>query len=129
MRLKISPAPGLALLDTELDLVIALYEERSPEIFLHDGTAQPDRHFLLGMAQTIVVAVEESDKDSVLFLESGAAELEKSGELRILDSNLLIVRSIDGRFSAIVFRDPHQARRLARRAERWFTGTVRLDIP
>jgi hypothetical protein len=129
MRLKISPKPGLALLDTELDLVIALYEERNPEILLHDGIAHPDRHFLLGMAQTIVVAVEESDKDSVLFLESGAAELEKSGELRILDSNLLIVRSIDGRFSAIAFGDPHQARRLARRAERWFTGTVRLDIP
>ncbi|AFM25242.1 hypothetical protein [Desulfomonile tiedjei] len=129
MRLTISPNPDFALLDMELDLVIALYEERSPEIFLQSGTPRPDRHFLLGMAQTIVVAVEESDKDSVLFLESGAAELQDSGELRTLHSSLLIVRSIEGRFSAIVFGDPRQARRLARRAERWFTGTVRLDIP
>lgn len=129
MRLKISPKPDFTLLDVELDLVIALYEEKPPEVFLQSGTPRPDRHYLLGMAQTIVVAVEESDKESVIFLESGEAELQESGEARILDSNLLIVRSIEGRFSAVVFGDPHQARRLARRAERWFTGTIRLDIP
>jgi hypothetical protein len=129
MRLLINPSHELELFDSDLELVICVREETPPEVFLEDGKPRPDRHMLLGIMQTIVIAVEELDRTFVEFAGDCALELIKDGEIRGIDAGLVIVRSVDGGFGAIAIGDPRNARRLARRAERWFTGTIRLDIP
>jgi hypothetical protein len=129
MRLLTEPAAQSPLFDSELELVICLREESPPEIFLQDGMPRPDRHMLLGMIQTIVVAAEEMDSASVAFVDSCSTRLERGDEMSILHSDLIIIRAIDGRFGALAIGDKRSVRRLARRAERWFTGTIRLDVP
>jgi hypothetical protein len=129
MRLLINPSHELELFDSDMELVICVREENPPEVFLEDGKPRPDRHMLLGIMQTIVIAVEEIDRTFVEFARDCSLELIKDGEIRGIDAGLVIVRSVDGGFGAIAIGDPRNARRLARRAERWFTGTIRLDIP
>lgn len=129
MRLFTEPAAQSPLLDEKLELVICLREDSPPEVFLEDGMPRPDRHMLLGMIQTIVVALEEMDSESVAFVDSCSTRLERNGEVAILDSDLIIVRSVCGTFGALAIGDRRSGRRLARRAERWFTGTIRLDVP
>ncbi|MBI5250806.1 MAG: hypothetical protein HY912_15050 [Desulfomonile tiedjei] len=129
MRLLVDPLPKLGLFDSELELVVCIREDTPPEVFLMDGKPRPDRHLLLGIMQMIVVAVEEMDRTSLEFTDSCSIRLERNGEKRDIDSHLTVVRSVDGRFGALAIGDPRQVRRLARQAERWFTGTIRLDIP
>ena len=129
MKLLVSPLPQLQLFGSELELVICLREDSPPEVFLEEKKPRPDRHMLLGMMQTIVMAVEEMDPTFVEFAENCSLRLVRNGEERGIDSGLTIVRSVDGRYGAIAEGDPKQVRRLARRAERWFTGAIRLDIP
>jgi hypothetical protein len=129
MKLLVSPLPQLQLFGSELELVICLHEDSSPEVFLEDKKPRPDRHMLLGMMQTIVMAIEEMDPTFVEFAENFSLRLVRNGEERDIDSGLTIVRSVDGRYGALAEGDARQVRRLARRAERWFTGAIRLDIP
>ncbi len=129
MRLLVEPSAQSPLFDSELELVICLREDGPPEIFLEDGMPRPDRHMLLGMIQTIVVSLEEMDAASVAFVESCSTRLERGREVSILHSELIIIRSVDGMFGALAIGDKRSGRRLARRAERWFTGTIRLDVP
>lgn len=128
MKLHVAP-PQLSFFNTELELVICIREDVPPEIFWEDEKPRPDRHLLLGMMQTIVLAVEEADRTSVAFSDNCSLQLEKNDETKDLDSALTVVRSEDGRFGALAIGDQHYIRRLAKRAERWFTGTIRLDIP
>jgi hypothetical protein len=129
MRLLADPSPQLQLLNSDLELVICIREESPPEVFVEEGKPKPDRHMLLGIMQTIVIAVEEMDRTFVEFSDDCSLKLAMNGEIREIDAELTIVRSVDGSFGAIVRGGARQARKLARRGERWFTGTIRLDIP
>lgn len=100
-----------------------------PEVFVRDGLPRPDRHLLLGLVQAVSMAVEERDPESVVFIESCSIRMERAGLLKELGSSLVIVRAEDGGIGVLAVGDPADARRRARRAVRWFTGTIRLDVP
>lgn len=129
MKLNISPNPPNPFFGDELDIVILIGEDRLPEVFPGEDQPRPDRHLLLGLVQAVSMAIGERDPESVVFLDDGSVQLDRSGESTDVAAGLVIAKSGCGRFAALVLGDPTAAGRLARQAVRWFTGTVRLDIP
>ncbi len=129
MKLFIDPPPPVTVFDKELDLVISASEQGPPEVFVKEGSAQPDRHFLLGVVQAVAMAVEEADHEFTAFMEADSLTLENGGSVKALSNGLIIVRSEDGTLGGLAVPDPRLARRLAREVVRWFTGSIRLDIP
>jgi hypothetical protein len=131
MKIHVQPLPSLPVFSEDLQFVIHVGDGDAsvPELFLEDGLPRPDRHLLVGMAQSILMALEEADPETVAFLDSCAIRLDRSGETKPLDRGLIVVRSTTGKFGALVTATPREARRLARKAVRWFTGAIRLDIP
>ena len=129
MKLHIDPPLALDLLGQDLDLVICVTETTLPVVYTAENSANPDRHFLLGVVQTALIAVEELDPETVAFINSSALTLEKSDELIPLNCQLIIIRSNTGGFAVLTRTDQSLARRLIREAARRFTGLIRLDIP
>lgn len=129
MRLLIDPLPSLPLFLLDAELVIRFAEDLPPEVYIEEGHPRPDRHLLLGIAQSVLVAVEEMDPESVELIGTCAIKLDRANEIKELGAGLVIVRVRDGGFGALVVGDSQLALRLARQAVRWFTGTIRLDIP
>lgn len=129
MRLLIDPSPSLAVFSRDLQTVISVEDEKPPEVFVPEDVPRPDRHLLLGLVQAISVAVEERDPESVVFMESCSIRLEKSGHVKDLKASLVVVRGEEGGMAALAVGVPAQARRTARKLVRWFTGTIRLDVP
>ncbi len=129
MRLRIDPPPPLEIFNQRLDLVICTKGGALPEVYTSENSPKPDRHFLLGIVQTALVAIEEADPESVVFMDTNSLTLETSNELIPLDCKLLIARAAAGGFAVLTGTDQALARRLAREAARKFTGTIRLDIP
>jgi hypothetical protein len=129
MKLFLDPSDSLPLFSMDLQLVIRIEEGRSPELFLEHGISNPDRHLLLGLVQRIAMAVEERDRESVAFANGCTIRLKRAGEAKTFGPGLVIARSDDGTIGAVASVDPSMARRLARLAVRWFTGTIRLDVP
>jgi hypothetical protein len=131
MKLSVQPMPSLSAFSEDLQFVIHVGDSDAaiPELYLEEGLPQPDRHLLVGVAQTVLVAVEESDPETVAFLDACAVSLETPRETKPLDRGLIVVRSTTGQFGALVTAAPSAAKRLARKAVRWFTGGIRLDIP
>lgn len=129
MRLLIDPLPSLPLFSQDAELVIRFTEDLPPEVYIEEGEPRPDRHLLLGIAQSILVAVEEMDPESVELMDSCTIKLDRANEIKELEADLTIVRVRDGRFGALVLGDSRVALRLARQAVRRFSGTIRLDIP
>jgi len=129
MKIVTEPSTSLPGLSEDLQLVIRIAEDEAPEVFLQEGSPKPDRHMLLGIVQSVTVAVEEKDPDIVRFVRPCAIRLERDGDTRVFDSGLVIARSDGGAIAALVMVDPQAGRRLARQALRWFTGTIRLDVP
>lgn len=129
MHLLIDPLPSLALFSLDPELVIRVEEDLPPEVYVEKGLPRPDRHLLLGIAQSVLVALEEMDPECVELMNSGTIKLSREGEVKEFGVCLLIVRVRDGRFGVVALADSRMALRLARRALRWFTGTLRLDIP
>jgi hypothetical protein len=129
MKLLIDPLPSLPLFSLDSELVIRIEEDRPPEVYLEEGLPRPDRHFLLGIAQSVLVAVEEMDSESVELMSKCTIKLDRATEVKEFGPGLIIVRIGDGTFGALIVGDSHLARRLARHGVRWFTGTIRLDIP
>ena len=129
MRLFIDPPARLTVFDKELHLVISASEKGPPEIFVKKGLAQPDRHFLLGVVQAAAMAVEERDREFTAFMEAASLTLENAGSVKELSNGLIIAWSEDGSIGGLAVPDPGSARRLARELVRWFTGSIRLDIP
>lgn len=129
MKLLVSPPPPLPVFSQDLELVILVQEESIPQIFVEEGVPRPDRHLLLGLIQAVSMSVQERDPESVVCTENCAMRLDRSGDLRQLEPGLVIVRSKEGRFGVLAASDHSSARRLARQALRWFTGTIRLDVP
>ena len=129
MKLLIDPLPQWSLFSTDLELVIEHRESGIPHVHLGQGVPRPDRHLLLGIVQSIVLAVQERDSESVVIADSMTVRLESSEGARTLETGLVIVRARDGRFGALACGDWQTARARAREALRYFTGTVRLDVP
>jgi hypothetical protein len=129
MKLLIDPSPSLPLFLLEPELVIRIEGDRPPEVYIRAGLPRPDRHLLLGIAQSVLVAVEEMDPESVELMSTSTIKLDTAGEIKEFGAGLVIVRVKDGRFGTLIVGDPHIALRLARQGVRWFTGTIRLDIP
>ncbi len=80
MRLFVDPDCELEVFNNDLTIVITAQEGSAPETHLSQGSPKPDRHMLLGMAQAVMFAVEESDPDMVRFMESARVVL-KDGEV------------------------------------------------
>ncbi len=129
MRLLIDPLPTLPLFSLDPELVIRFAEDLPPEVYVEEGQPRPDRHLLLGIAQSVLVAVEEMDPESVELMGTCAIKLDRANQIKELDAGLVIVKVRNGRIGALVVGDSRLALRLARQAVRWFTGTIRLDIP
>jgi hypothetical protein len=129
MILRIDPPPPLEVFGQQLELVICVKDGPIPGVYTTETSAKPDRHFLLGVVQTALIAIEESDPESVVFMDTKALTLERSNELIPLDCELVIARSVAGAFAVLTGSDKALARRLAREAARRLTGTIRLDIP
>lgn len=110
-------------------MVIALEETGIPGVYVAEDLPRPDRHLLLGMVQVIAVAVQENDPDAFEHMDSASMELRTSRESRSLTSGLIVARARDGSFGALGVGDLGSVRAVARKALRYFTGTVRLDIP
>jgi hypothetical protein len=129
MKLIFDPIPSLSLLSLEPEVVIGFEDNRPAEVYVREGLPRPDRHLLLGIVQSILVAVEEMDPESVELMTTCTIKLDRGNEVKELRPGLIIVRVKDGRFGALIVGDRRSALRLARQAVRWFTGTIRLDIP
>jgi len=84
---------------------------------------------LVGIAQSVQVAVEERDPDMVRFTPCCTVGVEGSGDTKKFDSGMILARDSEGSIGVLVIGDPSAGRRLARQGLRWFTGTIRLDVP
>ena len=129
MRLVIEPPVSLPVLLDELELIIRIAENETPQIYIREGSHKPDRHLLLGIVQSLKVAVEERDPDMVWFTPRCTACVEGCGETKIFDSGMILARDSKGAIGVLVIGDPTAGRKLARQGLRWFTGTIRLDVP
>jgi hypothetical protein len=129
MKLIIDPSPSLPVFHRNLDLVIRIGADRPPEMHVGEGLPKPDRHLLLGMAQSVAMAVTEKDRDLVVFMDAASIVLETGLSSKKLDPGLIVIRDEDGRLGILAGEDPRGARLLAREALRSFTGGIRLDIP
>ena len=129
MILRVNPPPPLEVFEHRLDLVICIKEGAIPVVYTAENSAKPDRHFLLGVVQTALIAIEESDPESVVFVDADSLILERSNEVMPLDCELIVARSAAGAFAVLAGKDKAFARHLAREAARRLTGTIRLDIP
>ncbi len=129
MRILIDPLPSLPLFSLDAELAIRVEENQPPEIYLDEGLPRPDRHLLLGIAQSVLLALEELDPECVVLMSKCTIKIERANEGKEFTGGLFIVRVKDGRFGALVVGDSRFAVRLARQCVRWFTGTIRLDVP
>lgn len=129
MILHIDPPPPLEVFGQQLELVICIKEGTIPVVHTIENSAKPDRHFLLGVVQTALITIEESDPESAVFMDTKSLTLERTNELIPLDCELIIARSAAGSLAVLTGTDKASARRLAREAARRLTGTIRLDIP
>jgi hypothetical protein len=129
MKLLVTPPPTLSLFSMDLQLLILIEEDRAPELILDNQMPRPDRHLLLGLVQGMAMAVEERDPESVAFIKGGSVRLLRDGNSKELRPGLLLARSTEGAIGVLATVDYGEARRLARKAVRWFTGTIRLDLP
>ncbi len=129
MRLAITPIPSIPQMSDELEIVILVNQDGVPEVFAAEDLPKPDRHLLLALAQTVAMAVEEQDPESVVFLDSCSIRLDRSGDWKDVAAGLVLVKSRQGRFGGLVVGDSICGKRLTRKAVRWFTGTIRLDVP
>ena len=129
MRLIVDPEPSLPLFQQDLDLVICVEEGLAPEIQVKRGLPKPDRHLLLGLVQTVAMVVGEMDRELVCFMGTRSIELHTEDGTKTVKPGLVIARTAEGSFGVLAGEDKRHARVLARDALRWFTGTIRLDIP
>lgn len=130
MKLRIYPQPDNEALQKPLQLLITVEPDGRPEVYTREGGLKPDRHLVLGIAQSMAVLIEEKDPDTVVFSDAATVGLELDGSIQTLTSGLIIVRTQeDGAIAALVLGEPSSGRRLARQAVRALTGTIRLDVP
>ena len=130
MKLMIKPGVNNILLEKPLHLVVTVEPDGHFEVYTSESSLKPDRHLLLGIAQAMAVQIEERDPDTVVFEKDAQVDLEVDGTVKRLSCGLILVRTAEeGAIAALVLCDPPEGRRIARRAVRALTGTIRLDVP
>ncbi|MFH0824734.1 MAG: hypothetical protein V2B18_18430 [Pseudomonadota bacterium] len=130
MRLRLfTPGSSLSVLQEDLDLVVHFQPGPIADVYVPKGRPTPDRHYILGLVQSSVTAIREEDEEMVVRVEAGSARLLNGNDQRTFSAGLIMVRSADGLFGTAVFGDRATVRMLSREALRYFTGTIRLDVP
>lgn len=130
MKLVCNPQASNSLFLKPLQLVITVEPDGHFEVYIPEDGVKPDRHLLLGIAQSMAVQIEEKDPDTVEFADSIDVGLDLKGSTQKLVADLIIVRTLEeGAIAALVKGDAATGRRLARQAVRSLTGTIRLDVP
>ncbi len=130
MKLRIYPQPDNEAFQKLLQLLITVEPDGRPEVYVGEGILKPDRHLVLGIAQSMAVQIEEKDPETVVFIDSAIVDLEWRQSIQRLTAGLIIARTVEeGAIAALVLGDPSSGRRLARQAIRALTGTIRLDVP
>lgn len=129
MRLSIDPDPGLPVFSKELDMVIRIEDSGIPEVIVDKDKPAPDRHLVLGMVQCVSMAAQENDPETFSRMEVASMQLLLPQARRTLGPGLIVVRARDGSFGALGVGDSSSVRTLVRKAVRYFTGTIRLDVP
>ena len=129
MRLLLKPIPELEVFKHELELVIQFVDGALPDVYWPEGMPRPDKHLLLGVIQTASMAVSEQDKEAFVLTPACQVILMRDNAEKLLSSDLVIVRSEEGKLGVLAIGDMPTARRRIREVVRYFTGTVRLDIP
>lgn len=129
MKLLVDPRPENNLFELNPQIVIGMEPDGQVEVFYQEGMSQPDRHFLVSLAEMALFAIEENDLQNLEFMGHADIEIEKTGRLQKLNLALMIARFETGGFVCLILGDPGRARRLARQAIRTLTGRIRLDVP
>ena len=129
MKLVIDPEPKLELFSQDLELVIHIVDGAIPEVYKPKNAPSPDRHLMVGLAQMAEMAVSERDPETFTLLETGVIKLINLDIETDLIPTFFIARSETGKLGILAFGDRSDARKRAREAVRYFTGTIRLDIP
>jgi hypothetical protein len=129
MKLLINPVPKTPLFAANPQLVLILEPEGQVDVFYQEGSAQPDRHFVLSLAQMALFAIEENDHECVEYFDQADVSLERHGKIQTLNPELLIARSEDSKFATLIIGDASRAGKSARQAVRSLTGRIRLDVP
>jgi len=129
MKIAIGKNDLTSLMDGELQLAIHAGQGERVEVYLRDGISKPDRHFLIGMVQLASVAVEETDKEFVSFIQDLPISLLRNGQETPIGNGLFIFKTEEGRISCISALDPKSSTKVVREALRQLTGTIRLDVP
>lgn len=128
MNLHMDPAPTLDVFNQPLECIV-YYASGTGAVFAGARNPRPDRHLILGLVQLARMAIEERDAEVFQQVPAWSVTLERDGKVKALQPGLLIIRSTTGAAGVTAPPDHAEARRLARQAERHFTGTVRLDVP
>ncbi|MBM4326534.1 MAG: hypothetical protein FJ118_05140 [Deltaproteobacteria bacterium] len=129
MRLRIDPPTPLAIFTEELELIVVVPEVGIPSIFAPPGVPRPDRRLVLGLIECAAAAVSEDDRDCVALMDHCSVSLELNGEIKGLESSFIVARGKQAVLGVLVAGTRQDARRRARQAVRYFTGTIRLDAP
>lgn len=129
VKLAITPDPWPLDPDADLVVVVAACANPPPVIHHEEGAPKPDRHYLLGLAQTALFLMEEMDPDCAAVVDSMHATIIRDGEHTHFSPEFVITVDKSGRIHVIGVGSPADARREARKALRYFTGGVRLDVP
>ncbi|MGC8604611.1 MAG: hypothetical protein ACP5VS_13135 [Desulfomonilaceae bacterium] len=129
MKLIINPLPGNKLFTEDQQIIMSMEHDGKLEVFYKEGMSYPDRHFLLSLAQMAMFAIEEDDHQYLDHLEEAEIEVHKAEKITKLKSNLLIARSDDGKFAALIIGDSNKAKKMAGQSVRNLTGRIRLDVP
>lgn len=129
MKLLVEPRPKNKLFELNPQIILGMEPDGRVEVFYQEGMSQPDRHFLISLAEMALFAVEEKDPLSVEFMSDADIAIEKNGTGLKLNLEYMIVRYESGGVVCLIIGDPERARKLARQAIRNLTGRIRLDVP
>lgn len=129
MQLVFEPRSGIHDRGEDVELAVTVDSEAVPEVHTPAGTPRPDRHYLVGLAQSLAVAAEEEDPEMVEFIPDFTLGFLDSPNTAQLRPTMVILRFGSGRMALISAMAPNETARMMRKVVRAFTGGVRLDIP
>ncbi len=124
-----NPESRLPVFSKTPELVMFLTKGRSPEILMPKNSPKPDRHLLLGLIESVSLAVREKDTDTTEIIPNVSVRVKRGDVVKELASGVIVLRAVDGTFGAVGTDDHAVAKNILRDAVRYFTGTVRLDVP
>ncbi|MGD9819238.1 MAG: hypothetical protein AB7V04_11140, partial [Desulfomonilaceae bacterium] len=91
MKLRITPEINNPLLKKDLQLVITMEQDGHFEVYIPKSRVKPDRHLLLGIAQSMAFQIEEKDPETVVFAKDATVQLDADGSVQEISSSLIMV--------------------------------------